>query len=70
MPLNSTNQPFAEIPSYVVANLLDCCILVCLFEHQSRYNVQFRTNALRTVGIPLSSSNYELNSITTSFGVK
>ena len=35
-----------EIPSSVVANMLDSDIVVCVFELQSRFDIHFLTNTV------------------------
>ena len=51
----------------VVANVLNCNIIVRQFELQSRYNVHFRTNTLEKVLIH-NLSSHGLRSITTFLG--
>ena len=51
----------------IVANVLDCDIVVSEFEHHSPYYVHFRTNTLGEGVNPLITPSYGLNSVTTVF---
>ena len=49
-----------------MSNVLDCDILVCEFELQSRYYVHFRTNTRGKSIYLFITPSYELNSDNTS----